>query len=85
MTPVVQTQLTSTDNLKIEFGGVTKCVSYLKPGLVYHENKPAPATHRAGSACINWSTLVNIVLSARAVLGNNDRQDEASTPKLDLH
>jgi len=54
--PVVQSQLGSTDGLEIELGGVVKCVSYLKPGLGNHENKPAPATHRAGSACINRST-----------------------------
>jgi len=56
MMPVVHTQLRSTDDLEIEFGGAMKCVSYRKPGLAYHENKPAPATHWAGSASINRST-----------------------------
>ena len=48
MMPVVHTQLRSTDDLEIEFGGVMKCVSYLKLGLAYHENKPAPATYYPG-------------------------------------
>ena len=39
---MVHTQLRSTDDLEIEFGGAMKCVSYRKPGLAYHENKPAP-------------------------------------------
>jgi hypothetical protein len=65
MTPVIQTQLTSTGDSEIKFGGVMKCVSYLKPGLAYQENKPAPATHRAGSALYQ---LVNTVLSAWSVL-----------------
>jgi hypothetical protein len=50
MMPKVHTRLGFSDGLEIDPGGIVRWVSYLKPGLADHENKPPPAMHEIRSA-----------------------------------